>query len=92
MPASAVRSGHSRERLLKPGRTRFIFLLIGIAAFAATEFGRHICRPYFRESRISDFGLTDSIGNWSGIIVQIFLGLAIFNSGKKQSYTLAAFF
>ena len=82
----------SRERLLKPDKARFVFLFIGAAAFAATEFGKHICRPYFRGNSIYDFGLTDSIGNWGGIIVQIFLGLAIFSSGKRQSYRLAAFF
>ncbi|MCK5035459.1 MAG: hypothetical protein KAS73_06180 [Candidatus Sabulitectum sp.] len=36
--------------------------------------------------------MTDSIGNWGGIVARIFLGLAIFNSGKKRSYRLAAFF
>ncbi len=37
-------------------------------------------------------GLTDSIGNLGGIVVQIFLGLALFNPTKPQSYRLAGFF
>lgn len=81
-----------RERLLKPSRTRFVFLLIGAAAFLVTEFGRFTCRRYVRENSINDFGLTDSIGNFGGIVVQIFLGLAIMNSTRKQSYRLAVFF
>ena len=57
-----------------------------------TEFGRFTCRRYVRENSINDFGLTDSIGNFGGIVVQIFLGLAIMNSTRKQSYRLAVFF
>ena len=37
-------------------------------------------------------GFTDCIGNLGGIVVQIFLGLAVFNPTKQQSYRLAAFF
>lgn len=81
-----------RERLFKPSRSRFVFLLIGAAAFVVTEFGRFTCRRYVRENGIDDFGLTDSIGNIGGMVVQIFLGLAIMNSTRRQSYRLAAFF
>jgi len=81
-----------RERLLKPSGTRFIFLLIGAAAFIVTEFGRFPLRRYVRSNNIDDFGLTDSIGNFGGIVVQIFLGLAIMNATRRQSYRLAAFF
>lgn len=82
----------TRERLFKRSGTRFAFLLIGAAAFAVTEFGRFICRPYVQEKGINDFGLTDSIGNFGGIVVQIFLGLALMNATRRQSYRLATFF
>jgi len=61
-------------------------------AFGITECGRFLYRPYANAHGISDFGLADSIGNLGGIIVQIFFGLAIFNSTRLQSYRLAMFF
>ena len=81
-----------RERLLKPSGTRFVFLLIGAAAFIVTEIGRFPLRRFVRANNIDDFGLTGSIGNFGGIVVQIFLGLAIMNATRRQSYRLAAFF
>lgn len=80
------------ERILKPSRSRIVFLFIGIAAFSATEFGRHVCRPYVRNHGINDFGITDSIGNLGGIVVMIFLGCAAMNPIKSQSFRLAIFY
>jgi hypothetical protein len=82
----------SPERFFKPSRSRAVFLCVGVAAFCVTELGRFVVRPYVREHGIDDLGLTDSIGNLGGIIVQIFIGLAILNASRKQSYRLAAFF
>lgn len=79
-------------RILKPSRIRLGFLFVGVAAFALTEVGRFILRPYVREHGINDLGLTDCIGNLGGIIVQIFLGLAFLNPTRPQSYRLAGFF
>jgi len=81
-----------RERLLAPSRTRFLFLLIAAAAFAATELGRFVYRPWAYERGIADLGLADSIGNLGGIVVQIFVGVAVINPTPVQSYRLAAFF
>jgi hypothetical protein len=80
------------DRLLQPSKTRLVFLLIAAAAFIFTEFGRHVYCPYVRKHGIEDYGLTDSIGNLGGIIVQIFVGLAILNAMKMQSYRLAVFY
>lgn len=82
----------TKERLLKPGRSRLLFVLVATCAFGITECGRLLYRPYVYEHGISDFGLADSMGNLGGIIVQIFFGLAIFNSTRRQSYRLAVFF
>ena len=41
---------------------------------------------------MNDLGLADCIGNLGGIGVQIFLGLAILNSTRQQSYRMAVFF
>ena len=80
------------KRVLEPSRSRIVFLLIGLAAFAATEFGRFVFRPYVRSHGIDDFGITDSIGNLGGIVVMIFLGCAAMNPTKPQSFRLAAFY
>jgi hypothetical protein len=82
----------SRERLFKTSKTRAAFLLVGAVAFAVTEFGRFVYRPFVRRHAIGDFGLTDSIGNLGGIVVMIFLGCAAMNPTRKQSYRLAAFY
>lgn len=80
------------ERIVKPSRSRLVFLLIGLGAFAATEFGRFVCRPYVQNHGINDFGITDSIGNLGGIVVMIFLGCAAMNPTKSQSFRLAMFY
>lgn len=82
----------SPERLFKPGRSRLVFIFVAATAFAVTEFGRFVVRPYVRDNGIDDYGLTDTIGNWGGIVVQIFFGLAMLNPTRAQSYRLAAFF
>jgi hypothetical protein len=82
----------SRERLFAPSRSRLVFLLLSVAAFVVTEFGRFFYRPYVRGHGVRDIGLADSIGNLGGICVQIFLGIAVLNATRKQSYRLAVFF
>lgn len=81
-----------RERIFQPSRLRIRFLFIGGLAFLFTELFRLRLRPLIRAFEVSDFGFTDTIGNSGGIIVQIFLSLAIINPTKIQSYRLAAFF
>ena len=82
----------SPDRLLKPSRVRVAFLLLGTAAFGATEFGRFVARPFVRSHGINDLGLTGSIGNLGGILVIIFLGCAALNPTREQSFRLAAFY
>jgi hypothetical protein len=69
-----------------------VFLLLGILAYGFTEFGRFIYRPYVWQNNLNDLGLADCIGNLGGVGVQIFLGLAVLNTTRKQSYRMAAFF
>jgi hypothetical protein len=59
----------TRSRILRPSRTRAVFLLIAVGAFAVTEFGRHVYRPWAYRRALADFGLADSVGNLGGIIV-----------------------
>lgn len=80
------------QRFLAPSKFRLACLVLSVLAFVVTEVGRHVLRPYIRSSGINDYGLTDSIGNLGGILVQIFFSLSILNPERVQSYRLAAFF
>ena len=71
---------------------RIVYLITAIFAFLGTEFGRFVYRPYIYEHNINDFGLADSVGNWGGIVVQIFFGLAILNPPYKKGFRLIGFF
>lgn len=82
----------SRDRFLKPSRTRAALLNLGAVAFAVTEFGRFVLRPLVRRHGMDDFGLTGSIGNLGGILVMIFLGCEVLNPTREQSFRLAAFY
>lgn len=71
---------------------RLVYFTLFILAFALTELGRNVYRPYVNTNNINDFGFADSIGNSGGILVQIFLGLAIFNSSYRKGFNLILFF
>ena len=70
---------------------RLLYPVLAIGAFAVTEFGRHVYRPYVYEAGINDFGLADSIGNLGGIVVQIFASLAILNSRGHKAFNVIGF-
>jgi len=82
----------SEGRMRQPSMSRAVFLLVGAAAYAFTEFGRFVVRPWVRETGFNDLGLTDTVGNWGGTVVQIFLACAIFNPNRRQSFRIAAFY
>ena len=71
---------------------RIVYLITSMIAFILTELGRFIYRPFIYENGINDFGLADSVGNWGGIMVQIFFGLAILNSPFKKGFRLIGLF
>jgi hypothetical protein len=70
---------------------RLVYAAIAIGAFFLTEVGRRIYRPYIYENGINDFGIADSMGNLGGIVVQIFLSLAILNSQKSKAFNVMGF-
>jgi len=70
---------------------RLVYLVTGGMMFLITEFGRFVYRPYIYQNNIHDFGLADSIGNLGGIVVQIFVMLAVFNSPYKKGFNLIIF-
>ncbi len=81
-----------KEKIKTIDTFRVVFFLISVFFFITTEIGRNIYRPFIYKNHINDFGIADSIGNLGGILVQIFFGLAIFNSSKIKSTRLILFF
>ena len=70
---------------------RVLYIIIAITFFIITEIGRNIYRPYIYSNNINDLGLADSIGNLGGIVVQIFLMVAVFNSPTKKALRVIGF-
>jgi hypothetical protein len=70
---------------------RLLYAATGVVAFFLTEAGRYVYRPYIYETGINDFGIADSMGNLGGIVVQIFLSLAILNSQRKKAFNVIGF-
>ena len=81
-----------KEQLKTIDTFRIIFLITGMVAFLFTECGRFVYRPYIYENNINDFGIADSIGNSGGIVVQIFIGLALINSTFNKGFRLIGLF
>ena len=81
-----------KEQLRRIDTTRIVYLITAIVAFLVTEFGRFVYRPYIYENNINDFGIADSVGNWGGIVVQIFFGLVILNPSYNKGFRLMGFF
>lgn len=82
----------SKDQVKTIDTFRLIYLIVGLVSFFFTELGRFVYRPFIYENNLSDFGIADSIGNLGGIVVQIFIGLAIFNPPFKKGFRLFGFF
>ena len=80
-----------REAFWTIDMLRVLYGITAVAAFVLTEAGRGIYRPYIYENGINDLGITDSMGNLDGIIVQIFFSLAILNSQKRKAFDVIGF-
>jgi hypothetical protein len=81
-----------KERVKTIDTIRIAYLLVFLLAFALTEAGRYIYRPWVYENNVNDMGLADSMGNFGGIIVQSFFGLAVLNSSMRKGLRLIVFF
>jgi len=81
-----------KEKIRTIDTFRVTYFLMSLFFFLITEIGRNIYRPYIYKNLIDDFGIADSIGNLGGILVQIFFGLAVFNSQLIKSIRLITFF
>jgi glycopeptide antibiotics resistance protein len=65
---------------------RILFAGLAVLSFFLTEAGRFVYRPYIYSNGIDDFGIADSMGNLGGIMVQIFLMLAVLNPPRKIAH------
>ena len=79
-----------KEQIKTIDTKRIVYFVVFLLSFLFTEFGRYVYRPFIYHNHINDFGIADSIGNWGGIVVQIFFGLAIINSSFKQGFSVIA--
>jgi len=80
-----------RNAIRKIDTFRIVYLATAVVWFFITEAGRFVWRPFVNANNINDFGLADSVGNWGGIVVQIFFMLAVMNSPRRKSYRVIAF-
>lgn len=80
-----------REALRTVDVLRLVYVAMAVGAFFVTEAGRNIYRPYIYETGIDDFGIADSIGNLAGIVVQVFISLALLNSQKSKAFNVIGF-
>ncbi len=80
-----------RESFRTVDLLRLLYAMTAVVAFVLTEAGRSIYRPYIYRNEINDFGIADSVGNLGGIVVQIFLSLAILNSQKRKAFHVIGF-
>lgn len=81
-----------KERLLKIDKIRIIYFVIFLAAFAMTEIGREIYRPFIYSNNINDFGIADTIGNFFGTITQIYFMLFLIYPTHKNGLFFFPFF
>jgi hypothetical protein len=72
-------------------RIRVIYFLIAVLFFFLTELGRKVYRPFIYRNSIDDYGIADSVGNSGGIIVQIFVALAILNAPGAKAFRIVGF-
>lgn len=81
-----------KEKIKTIDTFRIYYFGLFVLSFLLTEIGRYVYRPFIYNNKIDDWGLADSIGNWGGILVQIFFGLSIINPSKKKGIRLILFF
>jgi glycopeptide antibiotics resistance protein len=82
----------TKENLLRFDKKRLVYFLIFVVAFALTEIGREVYRPYIYENGISDFGAADTVGNFFGTITQVYFMLFLLNPTYKNGLWFFLFF
>jgi hypothetical protein len=80
----------SKDRILKPGALRGVYLATFALFFVLTEVGRQVYRPCVYRNSIEDFGLADVIGNLLGTIAIIFFQLGVMHATRVQGLRIVA--
>jgi hypothetical protein len=79
-----------RRRLFTFSRARLINTLVGVTAFALTEIGRDVYRPYVYSQDLNDFGIADMMGNHLGTVTIVFFTLAVSHAGRRDGLVMMA--
>jgi len=79
-----------RHRLLTCSRGRIVNLLIAAVAFALTEIGRCVYRPYVYSHEIDDLGVADTMGNHLGTVALVYVTLAISHATRRDGLVMMA--
>ncbi len=82
----------TKDNLLRFDKKRLVYFLIFVVAFALTEIGREVYRPYIYENGINDFGVADTVGNFFGTITQVYFMLFLLNPTYKNGLWFFPFF
>ena len=80
-----------KATILRSSRLRVVYVVAFLCAFALTELGRFVYRPYAYRSGLNDFGIADTMGNSLGVVAQIFLLLAVMHSNWRQGLRVVLF-
>ena len=70
-------------------KRRLLLLTGGACAYALTELGRFSYRPWVRATGVNDYGLAESVGSLGGVVVSLFIFLALFASRRRIPLGLA---
>jgi len=75
---------NQRHKIFTWDGRRTAFVLTFLLAFALTEFGRTVYRPFVYRAGLNDFGIADTMGNHIGAVAQVFFILAVMNATRQE--------
>lgn len=81
---------NNRHKLFTWSRLRSAYLCVFLFAFALTEIGRYIYRPFVYGSGLNDFGMADTMGNHLGAVTLVFFILAVMNATRQEALIVIA--
>jgi len=78
------------HRLFTCSRGRIVNLLVAATAFALTEIGRYVYRPYVYDHDINDLGIADTMGNHLGTVALVYATLTISHANRRDGLVMMA--
>ena len=79
-----------RHKLLTWSRRRTAYALLFVLAFAMTEAGRYLYRPFVHAAGWHDLGIADTMGNHLGAITLVFFILAVMHASYREGLIVVA--